>query len=475
MADTPFNRVICCGRVLYMSGALIQSSLNQLAMSSRTCAYVASQDDPESWHGSDSSEFALGFGLGGPGLPEWHCPHPPLGQDIGDEEYCVFHTDIDVSADYQQQKLLEALKEAGEKPWEDRPEHRGQFVGATFGAIDISGETITATDDYDIRFDHARFQAKDNDLDFNGTTFKTEGHYPISFKKAEFITTGDGDVKFSDTTFRTDSRGDVQFRDAMFRAKGDGTVRFNRATFKANDAGNVDFYDTTFRTDGDGDVQFSNAMFRADDLGHVSFFGTTLIDVLFWGVDFGEAHLGGAELTRVTLRGANITGVSVNGETTCRRLHKEPQLTVRKWGATAQNYHDFKKAFSNHGLVGKARSMHVQERHARRFEAKAAYGRFDRRYLRSLPSWLFTGYGVRVRNLVLWMGALFVVSTAVYVYVGVEDTFVSNVSYSVLAFTVAPPEVPEGVGTQVMMMAETFFGTLSIVLLGYILGNRERF
>jgi hypothetical protein len=50
-----------------------------------------------------------------------------------------------------------------------------------------------------------------------------------------------------------------------------------------------------------------------------------------------------------------------------------------------------------------------------------------------------------------------------------------NISYSVLAFTVAPPGVPEGVGTQVVMMVETFFGTLYIMLLGYILGNRERF
>jgi len=88
---------------------------------------------------------------------------------------------------------------------------------------------------------------------------------------------------------------------------------------------------------------------------------------------------------------------------------------------------------------------------------------------------LITGYGVQVRSLVFWMLVLFLFSTAVYVGSGVRDTLMGNISYSVLAFTVAPPGVPEGVGTQVVMMVETFFGTLSIMLLGYILGNRERF
>lgn len=58
---------------------------------------------------------------------------------------------------------------------------------------------------------------------------------------------------------------------------------------------------------------------------------------------------------------------------------------------------------------------------------------------------------------------------------GVEDTLIDNISYSVLAFTVAPPRVPSEAGAQLIMMIETFFGTLFIVLMGYILGNREQF
>lgn len=88
-------------------------------------------------------------------------PHPPLGQDHGDEKYCAFHTETDVSADKQQKELLDALNNAGDGPWDDRPEHRGQFVGATFKAIDLSGETIAA-EDHDVRFDHAVFRGEGN-------------------------------------------------------------------------------------------------------------------------------------------------------------------------------------------------------------------------------------------------------------------------------------------------------------------------
>lgn len=115
------------------------------------------------------------------------------------------------------------------------------------------------------------------------------------------------------------------------------------------------------------------------------------------------------------------------------------------------------------------------ERRARGLEMREDNGRLNTRYLGFLVSRYVTGYGVRVRTLGLWMLALFLISTAWYAFVGVEDGLARNVSYSVLAFTVAPPRIPAGLFTQFVVMVETFFGTLSIVLLGYVLGNRERF
>ncbi len=198
------------------------------------------------------------------------------------------------------------------------------------------------------------------------------------------------------------------------------------------------------------------------------------------GADLSGADLRGADLTGADLRKATIKDVSVDGRTACSRLfeRESSDTSSREWDSVARAYHDLKRVFIDNGLVGKARKMHVRERRARTFEAKAAGGRFTWRYLGSLFSRTVTGYGVEIQNLVVWMAALFLVSTAVYVSVGVEDTLVENVSYSVLTFTVAPPKIPTAApfaaGTQLVMMIETFFGTISIVVLGYILGNRER-
>lgn len=519
-------------------------------MSSRTCDYVARQSDPESWNGTDSSTFYPNFvsSLGGLELTDWHCPHPPIDQDYssddGDDQYCVFHTDpadVPDSVD-EREALLNALKDAGNSPHADRPEHRGQFVGATFGAIDLSNETIAATEHHDIRFDHAQFQINDRDLDFGNITFVTKDQNPVSFMGAKFITDGEGDLKFYEATFRTDGEGhvlfsgatfrtngdgyvllsraefitdgegDVGFRNAMFRTDGEGDVLFTGATFRTDSDGDVSFREATFRTDSDGDVGFREAVFRTGGEGKVGFPVTTfrtngegsltfrdaiLTSVDFRHVEFTETDFSGVDLTGTDLREANLTSISVNGATTCKRLSEgygderiidSPSILVylkrlygwsefdsREWDATARVYHQLKTVFGDHGLVGKARSMHVRERRARSLESRAANGRFDRRYLRSLPSRVFTGYGVQVRNLISWMTVLFFCSTAVYVFAGVEDTLAENISYSVLAFTVAPPGIPLGLGTQLVMMIETFFGTLSIVLLGYILGNRERF
>ena len=513
---------------------------------------------------------------GGLGLTEWSCPHPTLDREDGkDSQYCVFHTDPEDVPDEVDEcaALSDALESVNNDLGEKSPEHRGQFVGATFGAIDLHGEHIKATDQFDIRFDHARFQTENANLDFEGATFVTEGKQPISFAGAKFIAHGGNDVLFRNATFRTDGEGDVLFRNATFRTTdrgtvgfpnstfrttgegsvsfagatfrtdGPGGVAFSHTTFRTDGEGNVDFYnstfrttgedavgfscatfrtdsegdvefpgatfqtdgqgsvvflETTFRTTGEGDVDFRDATYRTTGGGDVTFRDATLANADFRRIEFAEADFSGADLTATDLRGANIADISLNGATTCERLnegygydhsigslsvlsrlrglYRGSQFDSEAWDATAQAYHQLKIVFSKHGLVGGARNMHVRERQARSLEAKAANGWFNGRYLRSLPSRVFTGYGVQVWNLVIWMILLFAFSTAIYVNAGVQDTLLNNISYSVLAFTVAPPPpMPTGVGTQLTMMVETFFGTLSIVLLGYILGNRERF
>ncbi len=228
-----------------------------------TCDYVAEQDDPEKWNGDNPGQWFLDGDVkyGGLGIEKWRCPHPKLGET----NYCVFHTEPkDLPEDVDESKeILEALDESGESPFDDGPEHRGQFVGATFGSVNLSGEKIAAKQD-DVRFDHARFYGGGEDLNFAGTNFVTESQKTVSFYRTSFIGGNNGGLNFSKATFET--------------GEDDGDVVFKGATFKTGDAGdNVDFRSATFKTgDGNGDVLFGGATFEAGDgEGDVLFKGAT--------------------------------------------------------------------------------------------------------------------------------------------------------------------------------------------------------
>jgi uncharacterized protein YjbI with pentapeptide repeats len=222
------------------------------------------------------------------------------------------------------------------------------------------------------------------------------------------------------------------------------------------------------------DADLSDASLGDADLSDADLFRADLSDAFLFHTDLSNTDLRGVTVTDTDFREAEMENVAVSGATSVDTLREENDFDSADWDATARAYHNLKTAFSDHGLVGKARDMHVHERDARRSEVEASEGQRNTRYLGSLASRYFTGYGVRPATLALWMLGLFAVSTLWYL-VSLDGSHLSNVSYSVLAFTVAPPRVPSGSLTQFVVMVETFFGTLSIVLLGYVLGNRERF
>lgn len=212
-------------------------------------------------------------------------------------------------------------------------------------------------------------------------------------------------------------------------------------------------------------TDFSDANLRFADLS-----GADLRDANLSNADLRDANLTGADLRRT-----DLSNVDINGATKCDYLYENPDLVAEEWNYIARSYHTLRELFSESGLIGKARDYHVDQRKARGFEARAREGWRSPSYLGSKLSELFTGYGIRVRPLLTWMTGLFLLSTIWYVIVGVEDGILRNISYSVIAFTTAPSSIPSGSATQIVVMLETFLGTLFIVLLGYILGNRERF
>jgi len=297
------------------------------------CDYVAKKDDPETWHGDDSTEWILDSTSerGGLEIEKWRCPHPSLDG----ENRCIFHTEPDELAEDidESEELLNALDKTGKSPFDDGPEHRGQFVGATFGALDLSGEMIIA-DEHSVRFDHAMICGYGQDILFNNTKFVTRKNGSISFHRASFSTSGEGSIEFNRAEFTVKGSGNVDFEEAEFTTEGlvdfreaefinENSADLGVAFFPTEDVGHVNFGEAKFTTDdlinfrgvkfiskGVGDVDFSGvefstegsvyfnkAKFTTNDVGRVQFSGsefTTETEVLFTGADFitkGEGNL----------------------------------------------------------------------------------------------------------------------------------------------------------------------------------------
>jgi len=287
-------------------------------MSEGICDYVAKKESPKKWHGDDSSEWGLDREkeFGGLDTKKWRCPHPSLEE----QECCIFHTDPkDCPEDIEEREvLIEALGAAGESPFEDGPEHRGQFIGATFGALNLTEETIV-DDEHGIRFDHAKFRGDGDDITFSGTEFvvreqltfyraefnnnskggvlfnetefTVEGEGTVLFNKTEFTTTGSGTVSFGGASFILRAKGSVSFHETGFTAKDDGDVSFDGAEFIVEGKKSVSFLDTEFITKGDGDVSFDEVEFITKDEGNISFGHVSPT------VKGGPRTIGGAEFT----------------------------------------------------------------------------------------------------------------------------------------------------------------------------------
>lgn len=271
------------------------------------CAYTASKHRPEEWHGSDPDEWGLDAAAsnGGLGIEEWECPHPPMENTEGDERYCIFHTDPENVPEERDEAaaLRDALKIASRQQGAGA-EHRGQFIGATFGAVTFTGKAIGA-DDTDIRFDHASFRSRGDDIRFDGTTFATEGTATLSFAHTTFSAEGGGDVRFEDATISARGDGSVRFERAEFVTRADGDVRFENATVVSEAGGDVRFVGVGFRAETEGSVDFENTTFQTRDAGQLRFSGVTFSaagngDVNFWKAEFVTDGRGDIEFAEAT-------------------------------------------------------------------------------------------------------------------------------------------------------------------------------
>lgn len=310
-----------------------------------------------------------------------------------------------------------------------------------------------------------------------------DGHLDLSrcsLRNAEMRNADISRWKFDHSDLSDADLFDADLEFAFIRwAKMDG-ANFEYADLHATRFRDTNLSDATFR-----DSDLSNAHLLRADLSGAQLQGVTLEEAYLSDADITDTDLrharridvdlSDADITNADLREAEILDLDVNQGTVCDGLNESVAEDPEDWDAIARVYHDLKEAFSSHGLDAKARDQHYRERRARGFEAKSRSTRFDGwmnpTYVGSVASRYLTGYGVRVRRVVALMSALFIVSSIVYWHAGIDN----SLYYSVVTFTTSPPgEIPNGTGTRLVAMIETFLGTLLIVLLAYVLGNREQ-
>jgi uncharacterized protein YjbI with pentapeptide repeats len=227
-------------------------------------------------------------------------------------------------------------------------------------------------------------------------------------------------------------------------------------------------------------ADLSDARFRAADLTGAALSGADLTRADCAGADFTDADLRsvtltGALLTEITLTGASLSrGTRIRSPAPrIRRDYRDELAASTVQDLIARTNHELRMAYSDNGLTGPARRAHVRERRARRKEALAAADwRGTVAWVWSLLSKVVTGYGVQLRWISTTMLVLYFASAGVYYWQGMA--LAESLYYSVVTFTTSPPSTPPQGIARVVAGIETFAGTAAIVLLGYVLGTRER-
>lgn len=223
-----------------------------------------------------------------------------------------------------------------------------------------------------------------------------------------------------------------------------------------------------------GAITFENTALQGADLTDVN-----LSDADLRGAGLSDADLRRDSLRRADLRGTTFAGVELDQRTQIGRRCPRG-LDVFDYDKLAQSYHELKTAFSDQGLSQRGRDVRFLEQVARRREA------WERgQYLTwagSILSHGLTRYGTRVWPVLIWTGLVLALPTVWYALgpAPAEGWEGGPLYYSVVTFVTAPPHPFETSGgwavslTRTIILVQTYLGTTLIILLGYVLGSRDR-
>ncbi|ELZ68577.1 pentapeptide repeat-containing protein [Haloferax prahovense DSM 18310] len=275
-------------------------------------------------------------------------------------------------------------------------------------------------------------------------------------------------VNLSRTQIRRSNLQNISAFGADFSQKDLTGNDFTSADIRNADLNGSELEDIDFK-----DANLYNADLSSANLQRAKFHRAELVDADFTGSD-----LRGTTFSSVDIRGIRFDGVDLSGDTKFYGFCSEP-TNAQEWNVLAEGYEAVRKAFRQKALDDTHRELYYLQRKARTKEA-SKNGQWIK-YLGNLTSQGLTGYGVRVSYVLIWTVLLLASSTAWYSLVGTTGSWTGgSLFYSVSTLVTSAPHPPKNLVpwvprefTDIVVLTETYVGTLLIVLLGYVLGNRD--
>ncbi|MFC7769331.1 pentapeptide repeat-containing protein [Salinirubellus sp. GCM10025899] len=353
------------------------------------------------------------------------------------------------------------------------------LTDANFWGADLSGAYFRGADLTDVNFwDANLFGADLRDADLSEVNLQGADLSGADLRATDLSGKDLCDANFSRADLRDADLSRVDFRGADLSG----------ADLRATDLSGKDLRDANFSRADLRDADLSKADLRGADLSGADLRATDLSGKDLRDANFSRTDLRDADLSRVDLRDANLSKADLRGaDLSVLTLNQNTQISgfcnraeePDEWDQLARGYHDLKSECSSNGLDEKARMVHSLERWARTREALAR--RDITTTLSGALSRFLTGYGTRVSYVLSWTIAVILFTTLWYEWTAPAAVWRGGpLYYSITTFVTSPPHPPDtdtgliGIVTEFIVLFETYFGTILIILLGYVLGNRDQ-
>lgn len=333
-----------------------------------------------------------------------------------------------------------------------------------------------------------------SDLDLSGAMFADSDLSSADFEGATLKNANFSNADLTDANLNNANLTGADFQQAMLQMSDFSSATLSNATLRGVEALAADLSGTDLTTtnlDG-GDFRladFKQCDLTGNEMHNINLYnadleGARMSGCLLRNASLVDCNLSGADLRQATIykgdvRGMKIENAQLSGSTEFKRFCWEPEGT-RSWDTLAKSYDEIREEFKRNALNTSQKSLYFLQQRARTIEAIS-----ERSYLSfvlGVISELLTGYGVRARYTLFWTVLLIVVSTIWYSFVPESTWEGGPLHYSISTFVTSAPHPPDelqneilNILTSAIVLIETYFGTVLIILLGYVLGNRDSF